>query len=363
MGELGELEALGFKPFFRSQLAALGDDATPARVAVEQRGRYQLLGCDVTSAAVAPALARRAKNRIELPAVGDWVAVRGAGDEARITEVFERATCFVRKAAGRRNEPQVIAANVDVVAVVSALTEDADYSARARRSANPRRVERYLVAVRQAGAQPVIVINKADVCPDPSAVLAQLGSAARGVPLLVTSATSGDGLDALMEYVGPGDTLAFVGSSGVGKSTLINRLMGHVVEDTSEQRGADERGRHTTTHRQLHMLSGGAVLLDTPGMREFALWGGDDAEDASLEVFDEIAALTEQCHYRDCSHHDEPGCAVLRAVEAGDLEQARVDSFLRLEHEMSTSRKDAREAKRKWAKDIALHVRRLKKLR
>ncbi|MBW2525168.1 MAG: GTPase RsgA, partial [Deltaproteobacteria bacterium] len=243
------LEQLGFKPFFRAQLADLETDWVPARVAVERRGRYELLGCEAPAATLAPELSRHAKSRLELPAVGDWVAVElgGAVDDARIVHLFERSTEFVRRAAGKRHEPQVVAANVDTVAAVVALTEDADWSHRARRAASPRRIERYLLAIRQSGAQPLVLLNKLDACPDPAEAHARVQQVARDVPVLGVSAYTGEGLDGVSGHLAPGDTFALVGMSGVGKSSLITRLIGREVAEAYEVRAADQRGRHTTS--------------------------------------------------------------------------------------------------------------------
>jgi ribosome biogenesis GTPase len=336
---------------------------------VEQRGRFGLLGAAAASsvldpAVLDPALVRRADSRLALPAVGDWVGVQPADASWRIVHVFDRATCFVRRAAGEATAPQVVAANVDTVAIVTALTEDRDWTARARRAASPRRIERYLIAVRQSGAQPIVVLNKADLSGDPRAVLTQLAPTVRGVPLVVLSAATGAGMDELAALAGPGDTLAFVGCSGVGKSTLINRLAGVEMARTTGVRDADQRGRHTTSHRQLHLLPGGALLLDTPGMRELGLWAGADELDEDVaEVFDEVASLAARCRFRDCRHQDEPGCAVRSALSLGQLDAGRVDSFVELQRELRTTKAEAREAKRRWERDIARAARRLRKER
>jgi ribosome biogenesis GTPase len=254
----------------------------------------------------------------ELPAVGDWVAAAPLRDEQKavIEAVLPRRTAFTRSDPWSDAE-EVVAANVDTVLVVTAVGRDF----------NPRRLERYLAAAHESGADPVVLVNKADLEPDTAAV-SQAQAAAPGVPVHLVSAKAGTGLEQLAPYLVRGRTVALLGSSGVGKSTLANRLAGTDLA-TAEVR-EDERGRHTTTRRQLVPLPGGGLLLDTPGLRELQLSGAD-----LDETFPEIAALAAECRFRNCSHTHEPGCAVRAAVEAGELPRERLESYVKLTAELA----------------------------
>lgn len=265
---------------------------------------------------------RLAEDR--LPAVGDWVAARALAGErkALIEGVLPRRSAFMRKEAWRRTAEQVVAANVDVVFLVSAFGLDL----------SPRRTERYLTASWESGARPVIVLNKADVSADVAAEAAPIEAISLGVPVLAVSAATGAGLEALEAELGTGRTGALLGSSGVGKSTLVNRLCGREVMDTGPTREDDQRGRHTTSHRELVVLpEGRGLLLDTPGMRELQLWADEEAVDTT---FGEIAELAEGCRFADCSHDREPGCAVGAALADGTLPHARWLSYLKLQREV-----------------------------
>jgi ribosome biogenesis GTPase len=254
--------------------------------------------------------------------VGDWVVVSMFDGERKaiIHEVLPRHSRIARKVAGKKQQEQVIAANIDTLFVVQSLDNNF----------NLRRLERYLVLAREGGVAPVVILSKADLCPNPDEKQRQVRTVSGDAPVLVTSAESSDGLPTLRQMLRPGLTYAFVGSSGVGKSTLINRLAGAELLKTAAVRDVDAKGRHTTTHRELIVLPEGALLIDTPGMREMQLW---DAAEGMDDAFADIIELTAQCRFADCSHTTEKGCAVLLAVEAGDLPPERYQSFLKLAKE------------------------------
>ncbi len=262
-----------------------------------------------------------------LPAIGDWVLVlpaTGTGDDPRIEVVLPRSSKISRKAAGSRTDEQVVAANVDRLFVVVGL--DSDF--------NPRRLERYLVAASASGVEPVVVLNKGDLCPDPSSRRAEVAALASGTKVEVTSAVTGVGLDALRALLEPGKTVSMIGSSGAGKSTLINALFGTEIMATGAVRESDDRGKHTTSHRELLRLPSGALVIDNPGIRELALWENDQELDGAFEdTFDDIVELASECRFRDCDHDAEPGCAVRQAITSELLSAERVSSYRNLQSE------------------------------
>ncbi len=258
----------------------------------------------------------------DYPVVGDWVLVDRVDDKsgsAVIHAILTRKSSFERKAAGTGHERQVIAANIDTVFICMSLNKDY----------NLRRAERYLSIAWDSGAAPVIVLTKADLCVDIEAKLAELQSIAFGVDVVVTSSMSADSYDGIIKYLQKGKTIAFIGSSGVGKSTLINKLMGKEVLVTKEIREDDSRGRHATTHRQLLVLPGGGVVIDTPGMREIQVAGADLSKS-----FVDIEEYAQNCYFRDCRHEFEPKCAVKKAIEDGSLSLKRFENYKKLQNEM-----------------------------
>ncbi len=305
-------------------LVANEANGVPARIIREHRGVYSLVSeASETLAEVSGRFRHRAQTRQDFPAVGDWVVSEQPDRSSRavIHSVLPRRSAFVRRWAGTKSEEQVVAANVDTVFLVSGLDHDF----------NPRRIERYLTLAYESGAHPVIVLNKADLHGDPEHARQQVQAVAYGVPILLVSAATHVGLDALRATLAPGTTGALLGSSGVGKSTLVNALLGQEALRTAAVREDDSRGRHTTTHRELISLPGGAMLIDTPGMRELQLIGNDTS---LAQSFDEIAELAGQCRFRDCSHTGEPGCAVQAALADVRLDKARYESYLRQRKEM-----------------------------
>jgi ribosome biogenesis GTPase len=305
-----------------------GDNLIPARVSARHHGPCELF----TERGPMGGLPAGKLSEDELPAVGDWVAVRPVDGERKavIEAVLPRRTSFTRKEAFKRTVEQVVAANVDTVFVVTAFGFDL----------KPRRLERYLTAAWDSGSSPVIVVNKLDASVDPEGELLEIEPVVMGVSVHAVSAVTGDGLDELDPYLQPGKTIALLGSSGVGKSTLVNRFAGREMLATAET-SAGGRGRHTTSHRELVPLPSGAVLLDTPGMRELQLWAGEETLDTT---FSEISELAAECRFSDCAHEREPGCAIRRALSDGRLAQERWDSYCKLQREMRALaiRKDAR---------------------
>ena len=343
------LEALGWADHHSEALASLPGGLEPARVAAVLRGRLRLLDHrGLRPARLGGRLRHAAESSTELPAVGDWVAARPGG-EALVEHVLPRSSLLVRHAAGLKTEAQAIAANVDLVIVVSSL--DADF--------NPRRLERWLDVITASGSSPLLVLSKLDACEEPGPLLAAAEAAMPGTPIVTLCALDGRGVDALETHLSPGTTLALVGSSGVGKSTLTNRLLGREVQATGAVRESDGRGRHVTTHRELFRLPGGALLIDTPGMRELGAW----AEGSAPSGFDDLEELAEGCRFRDCAHESEPGCAVRSAIEGGALDEARLENARKLtrERERLAMRQDAaaRAAQAKQWKAVSKAVRRM----
>jgi ribosome biogenesis GTPase len=318
-----KLSDLGFGPFFERQLHALpGRDAAPARIAAEHRGAYEVwLPAGSCTARLSGHL-RLELEESALPGVGDWVLLAdspSSGLQAVIERVLARRTVFTRGAAGRETRSQVVAANVDLVFTVCGL--DGDF--------NLRRIERYLARIWASGAQPSVILNKADVCADAAGLAEQVAGRCPGVPVHVTSALRGDGIETVRACIRTGMTAALVGSSGAGKSTIVNGLLGEARMATGATRARAGRGRHVTTHRQLLLLPGGGLLLDTPGMRELQI----PDEDGLDAAFGDIAALAIGCRFRDCRHDTEPGCAVKAAVASGDLDAGRLGHYRALERE------------------------------
>lgn len=346
-----ELAELGWTEGFASAFAAHAPSGRePARVVAEDRGSYLVLDPSGERRATVTGRLRfdADDDPAAFPAVGDWVVVEGGLiGETVIHAVLPRRTALVRQAAGRRTEAQVVGANLDVVFVVASLNGDL----------NLRRLERYVSTAWESGADPVVLLSKADLCEDVDAALVEVGTVAAGAAVVVESAVDGRGIDEVRSWIGHGRTAAFVGSSGVGKSTLLNRLAGAEIAATQGIREDDARGRHTTTRRELHVLPGGGLVLDTPGMRELQLWDGDGLD----RTFADVDDLASACRFADCGHTGEPGCAIDAAIAAGTLEADRLASWLKLRREAAHHERRvdvlARNAERRRWKQIHKSVR------
>lgn len=337
------LEPFGWSSFFASQLTAT--DGLPGRVASSNHGRFLVwTGSGEIDASVSGALR---KSGALWPAVGDWVVLRPDGPV--IDRVLDRKTKLSRKQPEREVREQVLAANIDVLFIVSGL--DRDY--------NPRRIERFLVMANESGARPVVLLNKSDLAAalslDLDAIVTATQQLSPGMVVIPISALpvlsfSGHGLDDLPAQLAPGQTAALIGSSGVGKSTILNRLIGGEIQSTTAVRASDQRGRHTTTTRQLFVMPGGWLLMDLPGLREIQLWANPDQPTDNLEAsFEDIQALADNCRFRDCTHAAEPGCAVL----AAHLDPARLANYQKMQKELAhlerkTNPRVAKETRAKW---------------
>ncbi len=325
----------------------------PARVARQDRAGYMVWTSAGMRRAVIAGRLRYDRATVDI-AVGDWVAVDVRDDPVVIQALLPRTSVFARKNAGTITTQQTIAANVDWLLLMSGL--DGDF--------NPRRIERYLTLAHNSGASPVIVLNKADICATTAERLAEIEAIACGVPVHALSATELDRHHDLTPYVQPGMTVAVVGSSGVGKSTLINALLGDTRQLTDGVRTGDDRGRHTTTRRELFLMPGGGVIIDTPGMRELQLWADENSVNAT---FTDVESIARDCRFADCTHTHEPGCAVTAAATAGDLDQARLNNYHKMHREIQhlERKQDVRARQEDKARTKAMHrdIRRLYKRR
>lgn len=313
------LEDYGFSAFFSDALASEHPELEAARVVLASGKLFRVVTVEGELDVRTTGRTRhRAEGAAELPTVGDWV---GLNRDQTIEWILPRRTRLSRRAPGKRTTEQVVAANVDQVVVMMGL--DADYSVR--------RLERYLTTVWDSGASPIVVLNKADLVTDFEERRQEVDELSGGVPVIAASIATGLGVDEIERCFAPRETGVLVGSSGVGKSTLINRLLGEQAQETKEVRARDERGQHTTTHRELFVLPSGALLIDNPGIRELQLWADESALEQS---FEDITTFAAACRYRDCSHGDEPDCAVTAAVEDGGLAPERFESYRKLQDEL-----------------------------
>lgn len=322
-----------------------GDGLIPARVAKQNKQNYEIL-CELgnLNAHLSGSFSFFTESNADYPAVGDWIIVSKlpGEDKAIIHKLLARKTSFTRKIAGDKTEKQIIAANIDIVFLVVGLD----------RNFNLRRIERYLTLINRCGADLVILLNKSDVCRDVDARVQEVTEIAGDCPIHKLSAIN-DSCDFLSSYITRGKTVTMVGSSGTGKTTIINRILGENILQTGETSQKVSQGRHTTTWRELIVLPNGGIVIDTPGMRELQLWS--DEEDLA-KAFDDIEELSKNCKFRDCKHQEEPGCAVLQAIENGDLDSKRLVNYIKMSKEIRflENRKEQRLAmKKSWGKSIS----------
>lgn len=298
----------------------------PARILVEHRGIYRVITQYGEQEGLNSGKLYYETSKESLPTVGDWVAVTPLDGEEKVVikKVLPRKSKFIRKIAGLTIEGQVVATNFDYVFIVSSLNNNF----------NVKRLERYLTIAWDSGAVPVIILSKADLCDNTHERLAEVENISYGVDVHVISSISGTGINEIKKYFSKGKTSVVLGSSGVGKSTLINTLLGEEMMKVNEAREDDDRGRHTTTHRELIILKDGGMIIDTPGMREIGLWSEGEDNNALSDTFSEIDVLSEKCRFRDCTHTNEPGCAVLKAINDGELDEERLTSYKKLKREL-----------------------------
>jgi ribosome biogenesis GTPase / thiamine phosphate phosphatase len=325
--QVKKLEDLGWSPFFQEHFLKLSiPETVPARVITQSKNSFQIYSeFGVLTAGIAGKMRYHVEAESLYPAVGDWVAVKPLISEKKgiIYAVLPRRSKFSRKVAGECTEEQIVSTNIDTVFIVSGLDGG--------RNLNLRRIERYLTLAWSSGAAPVIILNKVDLCSDAGSLIQSVENIDPGTSIHAVSAKKRTGLEALRNYLTKGNTVAFLGSSGVGKSALINALLGEDKQETGEVCQDDFTGRHTTTRRELILLPGGGIVIDTPGMREIQMWAG---EEDLQGAFCDIEELAKQCRFSDCSHNVESGCAVRSAIDQGKLNPARLESYLKIQKEL-----------------------------
>lgn len=350
------LEDLGWDSYFENEFKKVErPGCIPGRVFEEHTHLYKVYTEEgEVLGEISGRLRFNASGQEDFPAIGDWVALSLRPGEARATihEILSRRSRFSRKVAGTVTREQIVAANIDRIFIMTSLNSEF----------NPRRLERYLTVAWESGASPVIVLSKADLCPDVTKRLLEVEAIAFGTPVHVISSVTKEGLVELEQYLQRGVTAALLGSSGVGKSTLINSLAGDELQRVSSISGYMDKGRHTTTHRELIILPSGGIIIDTPGMRELQLWEGSEGVH---ETFGDIEELAQKCRFNDCRHHREPGCAVKRAIEEGSLSRERYESYKKLQRELkyaeAKQEQQRRMLEKRNVKDTS-HIRNSKKM-
>ncbi|QOR65131.1 ribosome small subunit-dependent GTPase A [Cytobacillus suaedae] len=340
------LQTLGWNEFFNNEFTKYTEqNYSVGRIALEHKRMYRIFTEEGDLLGeVSGKLRHNSISREDYPAVGDWVLISPRYEEGKATihGILPRFSKFSRKVAGMTTEEQIVATNVNTLFLVNALNQDF----------NLRRIERYLLMAWESGANPVIVLTKSDLCNDIEEKLKQIETVALGVPVHAVSVKDDSGINQLDTYLVEGQTVALLGSSGAGKSTLTNRLIGVEKQLVKEIREGDDRGKHTTTHRELIVVPTGGIIIDTPGMRELQLW---DAEDSLSHSFEDIETLAENCYYRDCTHGNEPQCAIVEAISDGSLDEERYKSYVKLQKELAyLERKNDKKAqldeRNKWKK-------------
>lgn len=320
-----DLKDLGFNKYFQENFKEYADQGFKiGRVFAEHTHIYKLYTeIGEVLGEISGKMLHETISREDFPAVGDWVVISLREQEKRATihKILPRKTKFSRKIAGVTTEEQILASNIDTVFLVNALNNDF----------NIRRIERYLILAWESGANPVIILSKADLCNDIEDIISQVELVAIGVPIHIISSINKEGIEELNEYFKPGNTVALLGSSGVGKSTLINCLLGEEVQETQGLRN-DDRGRHTSTYREIFILPNGGLIIDTPGMRELQLW--NNGSEGISEAFEDIETLSKQCFFNDCTHNKEPNCAVKSALYNGTLDRNRFENYKKLQKEL-----------------------------
>ncbi len=347
---------LGWNIFFETQFQLFKEQGLSAgRVLKEVRHLYTVHTREgILEGEVSGRFQFKATDKSDYPTVGDWVALRSLDTCCIIENVLPRKSAFSRKGAGNVTREQVVAANIDHLCIVCGLDGGRNF--------NLRGIERYIAMTVEGGAAPVIILNKVDLCADREDILLQTKSISGDIPIHIVSALSGEGIEGLSVAFDAGSTIAFAGHSGVGKSSLINTLLNRETIKTGEVRESDLRGRHTTTHKELFFLEGGAMVIDTPGMRELQLWGNEESLE---ETFSDIHEAAKRCRYADCSHQNEPGCAVQQMLTDGSLDMGRYENYLDMRAELRFLESKVSEKKRLERKgrekELSKRIRRFKK--